>query len=388
VAEAPIHLDARNGDVLPGEVYAEMEPWIRDLRPYTGAVHELGLKARKAVEQARERVAALIGAPNSDEIHFTANATEAANLGLKGLLKSWKRHGKRVLTSTAEHPAVDLCLADAELEWGLSVDRLPVDPDGRLDPEKVDGAWSEEVILLATHLANHDLGTIQPFRELAGTANSRGLPFFLDASTGGGWIPVDVAASGISAMTLAPYRFGGPAGAGILYASSRARVKPVLFGGNQQGGLRPGHENLAAIVGAGKAAELAIARQQAETVRLGSLTGCLWKEISKALPEAVLNGPEPGERRLGNHLSFSIPSVDGEAVALRASLKGLYLHAGAACVSRSMRIPASLKAIGADETRARGMLMLTPGYGFPEGQVDKSVQRLKDVVDALKAESF
>lgn len=379
-----IHWDARNGSWLSDEVFAAMEPWLRDLRPYSGAVHQHGVRARKAIEKAQAQVASLISAPEPEQVIFTSNATESMNLGIRGLLKSRLRFGTKVVTSVCEHPSVAGCLADLQKEGVINVEQCPVSETGFLNPKAFEEALSEEVVLAVTHLVNHDLGVRQDVEALGEVTYRSGAPLLIDGSHGVGWTPVNVGESNVSALTASAARFGGPAGVGVLWASDQARLRPVLFGGAQQGGFKPGLENLPGIVGAGAAAAIAVRDSESRMRKAKDAVELLWEMLAERCPDTIINGPLPQEGRIGGGLNVSFPGVDGEAVVLRADLKGLVIHAGSACVNRSQRIPESLKAIGADEARARGAVLISPGQDMDQEQAKQGVDILTSVVRDLR----
>lgn len=382
-----IYLDHNSSARPLPEVEEAMAKCAHDGFGSPSSLHRHGLRARDALNVARERVAALINAESPEEIIFVSNATEAANLAILGTIEANRRFGgNRVVMSAVEHPSV-VDAALSEKERGVETVLLPVDALGAVDPEEARRALTDETMLLCLHQANHDLGTVQPIERLGALAAESGTPFFVDASFGGGWLPVDVRAMKASLLSLEPNRFYGPKGVGVLYRRERARLKPILHGGAQEGGRRPGEENLPAIVGAGVAAEIALREREQRMEQVGTLQRRLWDGIRERIRFVKLNGPEPGPARVPTNLSVSIEFVEGEGVALRADLKGVAIASGSACVSKALKIPRALAAIGLDTSLAQGNILLSAGTENTEEAIDAAVNILSGVVEDLRSMS-
>src|SRR5437667_8439117 len=285
--------------VLP-EVFEAMKPFFSEACGSPSSLHQLGLRARDALARARAQVAALINAESPDEIVFTSGGTESANLAVKGTAYANQRHGDHIVMSEIEHPSVINSVEFLE-KRGFHCTRVKVDAEGFVDPADVRAALTEKTILICVHHVNHDIGTIEPIREIGELALEKGIPLFVDAAASGGWLPIDVQAMGGRLLSLSPHRFYGPKGVGVFYRNRRARLVSVLHGGVQEGGLRAGTENVPAIVGAGVAAELA-GRGLAQR---SSHTAALQKRLLAGIRDNVsfvrLNGPEPGPRRISTN---------------------------------------------------------------------------------------
>ncbi len=364
-----------------------MAKCARDCFGSPSSLHRFGLDARAALTAAREQVAALINAESPEEIIFTANAAEAANLAIVGTVEANRRFGgKRVVLSAAEHPSViDPALA---LEnGGIDCEEVGVDSVGAIDLARLEGVLSDDCLLLATHHANHDLGTIQSVAGIGEIAMEKGAPYFVDASFSGGWLPVDVRAMRASLLSLEPNRFHGPKGVGVLYRQRRARVHPLIRGGSQEDGRRAGEENLPAIVGAGVAAEIALRELEVRRESVARIQAGLWNGLRERVPQLKLNGPEPGAGRLPTNLNLSVEFVEGEGVALRADLKGLAIGSGSACVSKALKVPRALAAIGLDPALAQGGVILSPGAMNLEAEVNEAVEILAGVIEDLRGMS-
>jgi cysteine desulfurase len=365
-----IHFDHLAGTAVAPEVMAAMLPWFGEACANPSAGHQDGLGARQAVARAREQVARLVGAGSPDEILFTSGGTEAANLAIKGTAEACQRQGRHLVLSAVEHPAVAHS-AESLATHGFAFTQVRVDREGRVDPAEVRAAVREDTVLIAIQHVNHDLGAIQPVAEIGRLAAERGVTFFVDATASGGWLPIDVQALGATLLALAPHRFHGPKGAGILYRHHRARLAPIQHGGPQEGGRRAGTENVPAIVGAGAAAELARAELATRMALTGRLQHSLWTGLAARVPCIRLNGPPPGPGRIPNSLNVSVEFVDGEALMLRCDLHGIAVATGSSCLGRNPRLPPSLAAIGLPPALARSNIILSLGAGNTEAEVDR-----------------
>jgi len=364
-----------------------MAKCARDCFGSPSSLHRFGLDARAALTTAREQIAALINAESPEEIIFTANGAESANLAIVGTVEANRRFGgRRVVASAAEHPSViDPALA---LEnGGIDCEEVGVDSNGSIDLAQMEEVLSDDCLLLATHHANHDLGTIQPVVSLGEIAAEKGAPFFVDASFSGGWLSVDVRAINASLLSLEPNRFHGPKGVGVLYRQRRARIHPMIRGGSQEDGRRAGEENLPAIVGAGVAAEIALRELEDRRESVARIQVGLWNGLRERVPQLKLNGPEPGANRLPTNLNLSVEFVEGEGVALRADLKGVAIGSGSACVSKALKVPRALAAIGLDPALAQGCVIVSPGAMNLEAEVDEALGILAGVIEDLRGMS-
>ncbi len=379
-----IYLDHQASTPVLPEVFEVMRPFFTEQCANPSSLHQGGLLVRDALDQARSQVASLIKAGSPDDIIFTSGGTESANLALKGIAAASQRHGRHLILSAIEHPAL-MQTAEALEQQGFQITRLPVDGEGFLDPDAVKAALTDETILVATHLANYDIGTIQPVAEIGAICSEAGVPFFVDASYAGGWLPIDVNALGASLLSLAPHRFHGPKGVGVLYKQRRTRMHNLFHGGMQEGARRPGTENVPAIVGAGKAAELAEHDLSQRMNQVGNLQSLLWQRLEVAIPCLRLNGPAIGSRRLVANLNFSVEFVEGEGVMLRGDLKGVAFASGTACVSKAMKTSPVLHAIGLEQPLALGSVLLSPGLLNTVEEINQAADILAQVVTDLRA---
>ena len=371
-----VYLDHLSGGPLAPEVSAAMRPWMEEIHGNAASLHRHGLKAREALDTAAAQFAAMIGAA-ADDLVFTSSGTEANNLAVKGVAEAQRERGTHLILSNIEHPSIDQSVAWLE-QQGFTAMRVPVDGEGRLSVGAVAEAITEQTILIATHHANHDLGTVQDLPALGALAVERGIPLLIDATASGGWLPVDVAAHSISLLTLAPHRFGGPQGVGVLYRNPRVPLASQLHGGIQQGGLRAGTENLAAIIGAGAASAL-------PTIEVAPLQQQLHGGLMERIEQMTLNGPEPGPYRLPTQLNYSLAGLEGEGLALALDMHGMAIASGAACVTQSLAIPPALAAIGLDAAQAKGNVLLSLGRDTTAADVDHVLEIIPKQVDKLRA---
>ena len=368
------------------EVVDAMQPWLHAQFGAPAALHQLGLEARDAIDESRTHLAKLVNAAEPEEILFTSSGTEAINHAVKGAALANRRFGSHILATGIEHPAVLGSIAWLESQ-GFRSTQVGVDGQGHVDPGALAQAMTDETILVCLHHANPDLGTIQPVAEIAELTSERGIPLFVDATASGGWLPIDVQQLGADLLALAPHRFYGPKGAGVLYKNRRTRVENLIHGGMQENEFRAGTENVAAIVGAGVAADDAEAALGQAAAHATGLQMRLLEGIHAAVEGVHLNGPKPGDGRLPHQLSLSTSGVEGEGQALMLDLWGVVIAAGAACTTRSMRLPPALRAIGRDADLARGTTLWSIGRDTTEEEIDQAVEAFAAVTAKLRAMS-
>lgn len=381
-----IYLDYQTATPLRPEARDAMLPYLEERFGNPAALNLYGMQARDALKEAREKLAAFIHAPSPDDLIFTSDGTEAMNLAVKGVAWANRSRGNHLVLSAVEHPGIDRS-AEFLAGQGFEITRLPVDEIGRVDVTAVEAALREDTILVATHVANHDLATLQPVREIGEIVAARGIPFYVDAEAAAGWMPIAVRELHASLLSFSPARFYGPKGVGVLYRSGRVPLTSLLHGGEQEQGHRAGLENIPAIVGAGVAAELAAGDLTEHAARMGELQRQLWNGIATAIPGARLNGsaPDGGRRRAAHALNVSFAGVEGEGVALACDLKGLVIASGPACRGRAVKISPTLKAIGVPDDLARANVLISLGAETTEPEIDAAVEILAQVVERLRS---
>lgn len=367
---APIYLDYNATTPVAPEVAAATRPWIEEQFGNPSSSHVLGQLARQAVAQARESVAALVGAA-ADEIVFTGSATEANNLALLGVARAMPAGRRHVIVSAVEHPAVmqpALHLRDSG--WELTV--LPVDRFGCIALDDLRAALRPDTALVSVMHANNEVGTIQPMAEIAALARANATLVHTDAAQSAGKVPLDVAALGVDLLTLAGHKFYGPKGIGALYVRRGTAIKPILFGADQEHGLRPGTENVAQIVGLGAAAQLARERLPQATRHLAALRDDLHHRLADAVPGLLLNGHP--QQRLPNTLHVSFSGVAGRD--LLAAVSAVAASVGSACHSDADAVSGVLAAMGCDAARARGAVRLSVGFPTTATDIDTAASLL------------
>ncbi len=340
------------------------------------SIYAEGRRAKAALDQARRRVASLLGT-SARRIVFTGGGSEANNLAIKGLLLSADNEKRHVITTAIEHPSVLNTCRWLE-DMGFEVTYLPVDRTGRVDPHDLAVALTERTGLVTIMAANNETGTIQPIAELAALARDRGVLFHTDAVQAVGKIGVDVEAWGVDLLSLSGHKFHGPKGIGALYVRQGVPLTPLVHGGSQERGLRAGTENTIGIVGLGRAVELAGSRLPDMEARVRALRDSLWAGLQAAVPDLRLNG-HPTER-LPNTLNVSLPGVRGESMVLALDQRGISLSSGSACRSGSPEPSHALLAMGLSEEEAHGALRFSLGIGNTADEIDRTVEAVAQVL--------
>jgi cysteine desulfurase len=362
------------------EVLEAMLPYLGDAYGNPQSLHDWGDEAREAVEDARGKVATLIGG-KPEEIIFTGSGTEANNFAIKGLAQAQQSKGKHVVISAIEHFSV-LHSARTLEKWGFEVTQVPVDGHGLVDPEAVAKSIREDTILVSVMHANGEVGTIEPIAEIAKVVKKTGALFHTDAVATAGTMPVDIKELGVDALSLAANQFHGPKGVGALWLKKGTRIIPILDGGVQEGGRRAGTENVPAIVGMGKAAELAQQDMPSRIERISKLRDQLIGGVTSCIEHTLLTG-HPTNRLPGN-ASFCIEFIEGEAMLMLLASKGIAASSGSACTSRALKASHVLTAMGIPPEIAQGSLLFSLGLNNSEEDVDYLVEVLPPIVDRLR----
>lgn len=325
-------------------------------------------------------MAGLIGADPA-EVIFTACGTESNNFAIKGLALAREKKGRHVIVSAIEHFSV-LHSARTLEKWGFEVTEVPVDSKGRVDPDEVRKSIRKDTVLVSVMLANAEVGTIEPVREISEVVRDSNAVFHTDAVAAVGRIPVDVNELGADALSLAGNQFYGPQGAAALWVRKGVRIMPLLDGGVQEGGRRAGTENVAAIAGLGKAAELVAAKLESRTRRIKRLADQLLKRLPEEIDNVVITGPTTD--RLPGHASFCVEFIEGESMLMLLNMQGVAVSSGSACTSKALKASHVLIAMGLPHELAQGSLV----FGFSERNTRKDVDYVLDVfppiVDRLR----
>jgi cysteine desulfurase len=373
--QSPIYLDHHATTPVDRRVLDAMLPYFReDFGNPSSASHVFGWRAEAAVEDARERLAAAIGAGDSREIVFTSGTTESDNLALKGVARAQRKRRDHVVTTCIEHPAVlDSCRA-LERE-GFSVTVLPVDGDGLVDPDAVGAAIGERTALVSVMAANGEVGVLEPLAEIGRICRERDVLFHTDAAQAVGKIPIDVDALGVDLLSMCAHKLYGPKGVGALYVRSRrprVRLEPLVHGGGHERGLRSGTPPVPLLVGFAKAVDLCLEDLDSEAARLTELRQRLWSRISTELPDVHVNGHL--ERRLPGNLNVSFGGVD--SAQLLIALTDVALSTGSACSSGNPEPSHVLTALGLPDARVRGAVRFGLGRSNTREEIDRVADQL------------
>ena len=375
-----IYLDNAATTATKPEVLEAMLPYFTQVYGNPSSIHRAGRDARRAVEHAREQVAAALNA-DKGEIYFTAGGGESDNWAIKGTAFAHREKGNHIITTQIEHHAVLHTCQWLERQ-GFEVTYLPVDADGLVDPADVERAITDRTILVSVMMANNEIGTIEPIAEIARIAHAHGVLMHTDAVQAVGAVEVDVRALGVDMLSLSAHKFYGPKGVGALYVRRGVKLDTYMHGGAQERGRRAGTEYLPGIVGLGKAIELATADIAGHAARLTAMRDRLIDGILKEIPYARLNGHRT--RRLPGNVNVSIEYIEGEALLLRLDLAGIEGSSGSACTSGSLDPSHVLLAIGLPHEIAHGSLRLTLGDYNTEADVDATLAALPEIVRTLR----
>lgn len=378
---APIYLDYNATTPIDREVAGAMAPFLYEHFGNPSSGHAYGAAAKRAVEEARGQVAALLGCRPS-EVTFTSGGTESNNAALRGVARARRHQGRHLVTSAVEHPAVtEVCRALAEESYRITV--LPVDGTGRVDPEELERALTPETVLVSVMHANNEVGTIQPIARLAEIAHRHGALFHTDAAQSVGKIPVDVGALGVDLLSLAGHKLYAPKGIGALYAREGVELAPLLSGAGQEGGRRPGTENVLEIVGLGRACQVAGRELVREGERLRALRDRLWEGFLEELGEGAVHLNGHPEERLPNTLSVSFRGVD--ATTLLAEIgEEVAASAGAACHADRVDVSEVLEAMRVPVEWAMGTVRLSLGRLTTAEEVERAVAVMSRAVERLR----
>ena len=364
-------------------VMAAMQPYFCEIYGNPSSVHGFGRESRKAVEAARAQVAKAIGA-EPREIYFTGCGTEADNWALRGAAYANIKKGKHIITTNFEHHAILHTCKQLEKE-GFEVTYLPVDHDGLVTPAQLEAAIRPDTVLVSIMYANNEVGTIEPIAELAAVAKAHGVLFHTDAVQAIGHVPIDVKAQGIDMLSMSGHKFHAPKGVGALYIRQGVRLQRLMQGGAQERGQRPGTENLAGIVGIGKAIELATEDVEGRAAKMAAIRDHMIDRIMKEIPHVQLNGHLT--KRMCGNINVSFYFVESESILLHLDFKGIAASSGSACTSGSLDPSHVLLAIGVSHEHANGSVRLSLCEENTLEEADYVVDSLVEIVGRLRAMS-
>jgi cysteine desulfurase len=376
----PVYLDYNATTPVRPEVVDAMLPYWRDHFGNPSSVHWAGRRAKQALEDAREQVAAFIQA-RPTEIIFTSGGTESNNLALHGILNATRRASAHVITSAIEHSSILEPLGQLAAE-GVAVTKLPVDSEGQVRVEDLRSALRAETCLVSISLANHELGAIQPIAELCRIAKERKMLFHVDAVQAAGKLPLDVNQLSVDLLSLSAHKIHGPKGIGALYVRKGVTLSPLMTGGPQEREKRPGTENVAATVGFGVAATLAAQELESTAAHCLCLTRRLWEGIQATIPSVTLNGA--ARNRLANTLNVWFAGAAGEGLMMGLDLAGIAVSTGSACAAGSLEPSHVLLALGRDEAAAKSALRFSVGKYTTEQEIERVLAVLPGVVQRVR----
>ena len=380
MSDKQVYLDYSATTYIKPEVFDAMRPYLDTYYGNPSSIYAISRVTEQAIDQSREKVAKAINA-NKDEIFFTGGGSEADNWALKGIAFANKHRGNHIITTKIEHHAI-LHACEFLEKNGFEVTYLPVDAEGFVELAALKQAITDKTILVSVMFANNEIGTIEPIKEIGKICRDKKIFFHTDAVQAVGHVPIDVKDLNIDLLSMAAHKFYGPKGVGVLYIRKGVKIDNLIHGGGQERGRRAGTENIAGIVGLGKAIELATADIAAENQRLARLRDKLIAGLSR-IPYSRLNGPT-GSKRLPGNVNMCFRFIEGESMLLLLDNKGISASSGSACTSGSLDPSHVLLAIGLPHEIAHGSLRLTMGSGTTEQDIDYVLEVLPDIVQRLR----
>jgi cysteine desulfurase len=370
-----------SGMPIDKRVLDVMRPYFDTHYGNPSSTHGFGDEARQAIDDARNKVATLVGA-ETKEILFTSGGTESNNLAIKGVAYRNKNKGNHIITSSIEHMSVINPCKDLSKQ-GFNVTYLPVDPYGTVNVEALKDAVTDKTILVSIMYANNEIGTIEPISEISEIVHDKGGLLHVDAVAAAGQIRIEVQKDNIDLLSLSSNDLYGPRGTGALYVKTRTRIQPIILGGGQERGIRSGTENVAGIAGMGAAAELATSEIPLEAARLTKLRDRFIQELLESIPKSYLNGHPT--KRLPNNVNIRFSYIEGESLLLSLDMEGVAASSGSACTSKTLEPSHVLLATGLKHEEAHGSLLFTLGRQNTDEDVTYVVELLPGIVKRLRA---
>jgi len=376
-----VYMDHASATPVRKPVVEAMLPYFDQHFGNPSAVYDMGSKIKQVMEEQRAKVARLIGA-KAEQIIFTSSGAEANNLAIKGVSLAGQKKGNHIIVSAIEHHSV-LNSARFFERMNFEVTFLPVDEYGLVDPERLLGAIRPETILVSVMHANNEIGTIEPIPELAVICKEKGVIFHTDAVATVGNIPVDVNELNVDLLSLSGVSLGAPKGVGALYFRDKLRLMPLIHGGIQESGRRGGTENVPAIVGLGKASELAAGELTDKVNYMQNLRNLLVAGIQERIDQIKYTGHP--EKRLPGHASFCIGAIEGEALLFMLNQQGIYVNTGSACASKALKTSPVLVAIGIPADLAQGSIVFTIDNSNTVEEIEYVLEKLPFAVGKLRS---
>lgn len=375
-----IYFDNAATTKLDDEVLKEMLPYLKDNYGNPSSIYKLGREARKAIEDSREKIAKVLNC-KANEIYFTAGGSESDNTAIKGIAKANKKRGNHIITSKIEHPAVLETCKQLEKE-GFEITYISVDEKGIIDLEELKKSIKPTTILITIMFANNEIGTIQPIEEIGKIAKRNNIYFHTDSVQAVGSIKIDVQKLNIDSLSLSGHKFYGPKGVGALYVKTGVPFEKFISGGHQERNKRAGTENVAGIVGIGKAIELAYENLDEYNKKIKELRDYYVKQVEEKIPYIKINGDM--EKRLPGNSNISFRFIEGEGLLLNLDLKGICASSGSACTSGSLDPSHVLLAIGLPHEIAHGSLRVSIGKYNTKEEIDYLIENLMEIVTRLR----
>ena len=380
-----IYLDNAASTAVHPEVVKEMLPYFDVQYGNPSSIHQFGRKAKNAIQKARKQVAALVGA-EPDEILFTSGGTESNNTILYGIPKLQGSHldQNHIITSSIEHEAILQPCKEFE-NIGIKITYLPIDEHGIVDPDDIANSINLHTVLVSIMLANNEVGTIQPIKEISEICKKYQIPLHTDAVQAVGKMPINVKELGVDALSVSSHKINGPKGIGALFIKKGLRIDPQILGGGQENGMRSGTENVASIVGFGKACEIAKERLNENISHLQTLHSSMLSRIAKEIPHVKLNGHP--KKRIFNNIHLTFLGVNGEDLIIKLDEHGIAASTGSACSVHTQKASHVLKAMGFNHEQITGSLRISFGYANTLDEINQAVEVLKKVVFELRSVS-
>ena len=380
-----IYLDNAASTAVHPEVVKEMLPYFDVQYGNPSSIHQFGRKAKNAIQKARKQVAALVGA-EPDEILFTSGGTESNNTILYGIPKLQGSHldQNHIITSSIEHEAILQPCKEFE-NIGIKITYLPIDEHGIVDPDDIVNSINLHTVLVSIMLANNEVGTIQPIKEISEICKKYQIPLHTDAVQAVGKMQIDVKELGVDALSVSSHKINGPKGIGALFIKKGLRIDPQILGGGQENGMRSGTENVASIVGFGKACEIAKERLNENITHFQTLHSSMLSRIAKEIPHVKLNGHP--EKRIFNNIHLTFLGVNGEDLIIKLDEHGIAASTGSACSVHTQKASHVLKAMGFNHEQITGSLRISFGYANTLDEINQAVEVLKKVVSELRSVS-
>lgn len=378
-----IYFDNAATTKLDDEVFKEMMPYFINEYGNASSIYKLGRNSRNAVETAREKIAEAINA-EPREIYFTSGGTESDNTAIRGIAYNYKKKGNHIITSKIEHPAVLQTCKQLEKE-GFEVTYIDVDEYGIIDLESLKKSIKETTILISIMFANNEIGTIQPIKEIGKIAKENNIYFHTDSVQAVGSIKIDVKEMNIDSLSMSAHKFYGPKGIGALYVKKGINFQKFMNGGHQEKNKRAGTENVPAIVGMGKAIEIAYKDLEKHTKHIKELRDYYIREVQDKIPYVKINGDI--DKRLPGNSNISFRFIEGEGLLLNLDLQGICASSGSACTSGSLEPSHVLLAVGLPHEIAHGSLRISIGKYNTKEEIDYLVEKLVEIVERLRSMS-